>query len=177
MVLSWLVRQLLMYGGLVLAAVAVVVIVRLRHRIRQRWLRWLPPLAIPIGLVLFYWSYTHRFEYVIVRDGDHGPTITRRYSADRIPEVSLAPGVHPPTESFGSEPVWVINLSQRIVHVRSVQYGRSLAIDNSPTVIPPNTSAHFVHIDHIGPRDIPPAEVNDDVNIGIAFREWLTWDE
>jgi hypothetical protein len=126
MVLSWLMRQLLMYGGLVLVAVAVAVIVRLRHRIRQRWLRWLPPLAIPIGLVLFYSSYTHRFEYV---------------------------------------------------RVETVHYGRALAIDNSPTVIPPSTSAHFTRIHHVGPRDTPPAEVTDDVNLGMSYREWLTWDE
>ena len=115
---------------------------------------------------------------MIVEDGAHGPpSVTRRFGSKRMPGMDLAPGVKPPGESFGNDPVWVVNLSTRTVRVQFVQYGRSLGFGSSPTVIPPNTAAHFVQIDHIGPRDVPPAQVPDEVELGMAFREWLTWDE
>ena len=176
MLLSWLLRQVLMYGGLALAVLAIAVV---RHRMRnasslpranvvgtkgaarQLLARWWPALAIIGGIALFYWSYVHKIEYVIVRDGEHGPTVVRRYGANRTSAIPFAPGVEPPGQSFGSDPVWVENLSTRTVRVETTQYGRALGLGGSPQVLPPNTSAHFVHIDHIGPSDPPPSQVKD----------------
>jgi hypothetical protein len=192
MLLSWLLRQVLMYGGLVFAVLALAV---LRHRIRntsslpranvvgtkgaarQLLSRWWPALAIIVGIGLFYWSYTHKIEYVIVRDGASGPEVTRRYGASRVSHIPLAPGVElPQRDTFGMDPVWVENLSTRTVQVKTIRYGRSLGFGNEPTIIPPNTSAHFLHIDHVGPFDQPPQQVKDEVNLGMSSREWLTWD-
>ena len=198
MLLAPLLRNILMYGGLVIAAGAILVLRELyRTRAAQRtrlpdakvvsdertfgraFVRWSPALAIAFGIALFYWSYLHRFEYVMVHDGDHGPSVVRRLSSDRVPDVTLAPGQKSPTEedSFINEGTWVVNLSKRTVRVETTQYGRGLGFGGEPQQIPPGTSAHFVHIDHIGPHDPPPGSVTDDVNLGIAFREWLTWDE
>jgi hypothetical protein len=181
-----------MYGGLGIAALTIVVIVDARRRPpskvpdakvvsasaerRRTLLRWLPALLIVGGLVLFYWSYIHKYEYVFVSDGANGPDVTRRYGTERVPNVTLAPGVTAPDSSWGSDPVWVINRSTRTVHVKTINYGRMLGFGSDPRQIPPNTSAHFLHIDHVGPSDVPPHEVRDEANIGMSFREWLTWD-
>lgn len=181
-----------MYGGL---AIAIGAIWWIRERIRESsdvpkahvvtddgaWRRtlerWGPTLALVLAIGLFYWSWRHRFEYLVVRDGDSGPSVVRRLGVDRVSDVQLAPGVKPPQNDFGSEPVWVVNLSSRTVRVKSVYYGRNLGWGNEPTMIPPSSSAHFVTIDHIGPHDPPPGSVQDDVNLGMASRDWLTWDE
>jgi hypothetical protein len=195
MLLAPLLRNILMYGGLAIVAGAILWL-RERYRARPSRIpdakvvsekraaleglrRWAPALTIVFGVALFYWSWRHRYEYVMVHEGDHGPAVVRRLSADRVPDVTLAPGQKSPTEedSFINEGTWVVNLSKRTVRVETTQYGRGLGFGGEPQQIPPSTSAHFVHIDHIGPHDPPPGSVEDDVNLGIAFREWLTWDE
>lgn len=198
MLLAPLLRNILMYGGLVIAAGAIFVL-RERYRakgatksklpdaklvdekraFRDGIVRWAPALTIVFGILLFYWSWRHRYEYVMVHEGDSGPVAKRRLSPDRVPDVTLAPGEEAPSEqdSFVTEGTWVVNMSRHTVRVETTQYGRSLGLGgNTPKQIPPGTCAHFIEIEHIGPHDPPPGSVQDEVNLGFSFRHWLTWD-
>jgi hypothetical protein len=184
-----------MYGGLAIVAGAILwlreryraspsripdaKVVSEKHAALAGLRRWAPALTIVFGIALFYWSWRHRYEYVMVHEGDHGPTAVRRLGVDRVPDVTLAPGEEAPTkeDSFVNEGVWVVNMSKRNVRVETTQYGRSFGGGNDPKPIPPGTAAHFVDIEHIGPGDPPPGSVQDDVNLGFSFRHWLTWDE
>ena len=193
MLLPGVVRDILMYGGGVLVAVALLSLWHSQRassddlpkaRVKSRkadqlqfLLRWGRPLAILVGGALFFWAYVHNIEYVIVTNGSNGrPEAVRRYGYSDTPSLPLAPGKSAPRKDDMHDPVWVVNHSTRALRVETVQYGRGISFGNTPFPIPPNTAAHFTKIDHIGPYDRPPHEVRDEVNLGIAFREWLTWD-
>ncbi|HEY5926101.1 MAG TPA: hypothetical protein VIV11_30655 [Kofleriaceae bacterium] len=190
MLLSWLLRQVLMYGGLAVAALAVASLVhasRLRGELprakvmtrkgelRRLLVRWLRPLASVLGIAMFFWAFVHNIEYVIVTDGAEGPTAERRYSYEDNPNVAIAPGTSSPSKAQRHDPVWVVNRSTRTVRVQTVQYGGGLSFGAAPIEIPPSTAAHFRRIDFIGPRDVPPNEVRESHSLGMSFREWLTW--
>jgi hypothetical protein len=192
MVLPPLLRQILMFGGPMLAVLGIAVIRdRMRARARggvpeaavvdrrrdrrQLILRWLPIAFIPLGLGTSCWALKHDVEWIVVRDGDGGPEAVRRMSADFDPGHPLAPGVKPPGDSLG-DTTWVVNESTTAVRVVSRSYGKSLGWDPERTThIPPGTTAHFNEIEHVGPDDPLPHTVTDSTGMGMAFRDWLTW--
>src|SRR5262245_41671141 len=157
MLLPGLVRNMLMYGGLAIAVLALAslwhaqrdsgtqlpdarVVSRKAAR-RRLLLRWGRPLAIALGGALFFWAYVHKIEYVIVTDGATGPEAVRRYGYSDKPTVALASGTSLPSKNDFHDPVWVVNHSTRAVRVETVQYGRGIGFGNNPFVIPPNRAA------------------------------------
>jgi hypothetical protein len=139
--------------------------------------KWLPIAAVPLMFALGWWGYTHDVEYVLVDDGGDGQPVTkRRYGDDgAIDGLQLAPGVKPPTGYSLYAPTWVINRSHTTLRARTIEYGHAMGFGSDPVVIPPGTSAHFSHVEHIGPDDRPPTTVTDDVKLGWDSRTWLTW--
>lgn len=190
--ISGVVRIIGMYGGLAVAGLMIAWlayarrfraqlpdarVVTNRGAIRTLLLRWTRPLAIALGLALFLWAWAHDVEYVVVTDSAAGPTGERRYSWKIKPDLRLAPGKSPVVRDYGTDdPVWVLNRSTRVVRVETVHYGAGIGLGGEAFDIPPNTSAHFRRIDYIGPHHKPPQEVRERKGLGIASREWLTWD-
>ena len=127
------------------------------------WTAWLPVwlwvlLAIPtIGITLLIALYV----YLRLKYQEQGVTNKR---------VILKKGIiGRQTEEMKLKSIETVEIDQGV-------FGRMLGFGSDPRKIPPNTSAHFLHIDHVGPSDPPPHEVRDEANIGMSFREWLTWD-
>jgi len=195
---SALVRSVLLYGALALAGVGLIAlrVIGLRcgrarstspvipsatargsrwPAIRHALARWSPLLAVIGGLAGVWFVKTHSTEIVIVTDGAGGaPQAVRDYQIGGTVAYALAPGQHDDHSTLFDR-TWVVNRSARAVRVETVQYGGFFPT-NDPVAIPPGTAGIFFDIDHIGPTDPPPDHVEDEVNLGIAFREWLTWD-
>ncbi|HEV7557199.1 MAG TPA: hypothetical protein VGO00_17145 [Kofleriaceae bacterium] len=141
---------------------------------RRKIIGWMPLAWLIIGVALVVWAYGYDLDVLVVSDGDSGEVVTR---------LGVARGVDPDLMKVDAKPIfrrlWVENRSSREVRVETVQYGGYQLYNGPPPQIPairlpPNSTAAFDRIEHIGPNDVPPDKTMGDSYAG-ASKIWLTW--
>jgi hypothetical protein len=137
--------------------------------------RWSPALMFPVGILLTYVSVKHTTDVVIVSDDGARAIATRKVRFFGSNDYKLAPGTS--RSDWKTDPTWVVNESTHTARVKTVHYGRRLGFGrDEPTLIPPGTAAEFSRVEHIGPTDSPPNQVEVGHGLGMDSRHWLLWD-
>lgn len=191
MLVSAVTYRVLMYGALALAGVWLLVggvageIAERRARVpgaelaNRRVRRGVAKLVVAIGAIASlgaaWWIYRHASDVVFFRDGADEPTSDRRVYLGARDHFRASDDV-----GCGRDPTWIVNESTRTVEVRTIGYG--LSHTPTPATLVPHATGCAKSVDHIGPSDAPPDEVevtttdelrrNDLVG---ARRVWVTW--
>lgn len=173
MLIPAILRSILMYGGLVAAAICILVWKERGPAQRTALMKWLPAGGILLGLAISLWTYMHDVEVYLVEQDGNKTTVTRRYAMTAV-RYDLAPGEKEKKDAFGHSYDWVVNRSSHPVRVETIEYGMSFG-GSEPDVAPPGTAIMVSDVDHIGPNDRPPASVKAASKIGTTLY-WLTWD-
>jgi hypothetical protein len=141
--------------------------------------RWGPPVGLVAGGAAAFLMWWQHCDVVFVRDGDHGPEITRRVWIGGTPPYYASQRL----AYTARNPTWIVNESAWTLSAQQLGYGDSHTW--RPIAIAPQTECVAASVDYIGPYDVPPDVITvtrdrEIADAGIPASEsrvWLTWDD